>query len=88
MEHGLDLSWLNLVRKSVGVVDGVEGSAEVVGKGVGSGDDVLAGLDLDGPVAAGGADELPDRPGGGGIVPGHKAEACLAPSLSEPHVVD
>jgi len=58
------LTWLNLVRKSAGLVDGVEGLAEVVGDGVGGGDDVLAGLDLDLAVAAGGLDELPDRPAG------------------------
>ena len=42
----------------------VEGLAEVVGEGVGGGDGVLAGLDLDGAVAAGGPDELPDGPAG------------------------
>jgi hypothetical protein len=40
----------------------VEGLVEVVGQGVGGGDSVRVGLDLDG--AAGGADELPDRPTG------------------------
>src|SRR6266516_2840129 len=45
-------------------VDGVEGLAEVVGEGVGGGDDVVAGLDLDGAVAAGGLDELADGPAG------------------------
>ena len=34
------------------------------GQGVGGGDDVVAGLDLDGAVAAGGVDELADRPAG------------------------
>jgi len=43
-------------------VDAVEGLAEVGGQGVGSGDGVVASLDFDGAVAAGGADELPDRP--------------------------
>jgi hypothetical protein len=42
-------------------VDAVEGFMEVVGQGVGGGDDVVTGLDLDGAVAAGGADELADR---------------------------
>jgi hypothetical protein len=40
----------------------VEGLVEVVGQSVGGGDGVPVGLDLDG--AAGGADELPDRPTG------------------------
>jgi hypothetical protein len=40
--------------------DGVEGLAEIVGEGVGGGDGARAGLDLDGAVAAGGADELAD----------------------------
>jgi hypothetical protein len=35
-------------------VDLVEGCSEVGGQGVGGGDDVLAGLDLYGAVAAGG----------------------------------
>jgi hypothetical protein len=39
---------------------GFEGVAEVVGNGVGGGDDVLAGLDLDGAAAAGCLDEFPD----------------------------
>src|ERR1700728_3865879 len=61
------LSWLNLVRKSVGGVDGVEGLAEVVWEGVGGGDRVPAGLDLDLAVAAGGLHEFPDRPAGLGL---------------------
>ena len=48
------LSWLNLVRKPARLVDGVEGSAEVVGEGVCGGDGLPSGLDLDGAVAAGG----------------------------------
>ena len=44
------------------MVDAVEGVAEVIGQRVGCGDGVVAGLDLDGPAAAGGADEFPDRP--------------------------
>jgi hypothetical protein len=46
-----------------GLVDGVEGLTEVLGKRVGGGDDVLAGLDLDGAVAAGSLDDfLIDQP--------------------------
>jgi hypothetical protein len=60
-----DLSWLTLVRKSVGVADGVEGSAEVVGKGVGGGDDVLA--DTPGCL-------LGDRPGRSGRSRGRPAK--------------
>jgi hypothetical protein len=41
-------------------VDAVEGQAEVVGQGIGCGDDVRAGLDPGGPVAAGGLDEFAD----------------------------
>jgi hypothetical protein len=40
------------------VVDAVEGIAEVVEQGFGGGDGVVADLDLDGLVAAGGADKL------------------------------
>jgi hypothetical protein len=53
------LSWAKLVRKSVGAVDGVEGLAEVAGDGVGGGDGLPSGADLDGAVAAGGLDEFP-----------------------------
>src|SRR3954469_7666809 len=56
-------TWLKLVSARL-AVDGVEGCAEVVGKGVGGCDGVGAGLDLDGAVAAGGADELLDGPSG------------------------
>jgi hypothetical protein len=45
------LSYLRLVRTCA--VDAVECLAEVAGEGVGSGNDVAAGLDLDGVVAAG-----------------------------------
>jgi len=55
-----DPSWLKLVHTVPGGVDGVEGLAEVVGQGVGSGDRLPPGLDLDGAVAAGGLDEFPD----------------------------
>jgi hypothetical protein len=53
-----DLSWLNLVCRPVGVVDRFDGLAKVVGQRVGGGDDVRARLDVDGAVAASGADEL------------------------------
>jgi hypothetical protein len=52
-----DLTWANLVRKSAGATDGVEGLAEVVGYRVGGSDAPGAGLDLDGAVPAGGAGE-------------------------------
>lgn len=45
-------------------VDGVKGFTHAIGECVGGGDDVRVGLDLDGPVAAGGLDELADRPAG------------------------
>jgi hypothetical protein len=61
-DRARNLSWLNLVRKSAGVVDGVEGLAEVVGERVSDRDDVLSGFDLDLAVASCGLDELPDRP--------------------------
>jgi hypothetical protein len=57
-------TWLRLVRTSGCLADGVEGLAEVVWDGVGGGDRAGACLDRDGAVAAGGADELPDRPAG------------------------
>ena len=57
-------SWLKLVRTSAGAGDGFEGLAEVVGQGVGGGDALPSGLDLDGAIAAGGLHELPDRPAG------------------------
>jgi hypothetical protein len=48
-------------------MDVVEGVAQVGGYWAGGGDGVGSGLDFDGAVAAGGADELPRirRPGGG-----------------------
>ena len=55
-----DPSWARLVRTSAGAVDVVEGLAEVVGEGVGGGDEVLVGLDLRGAVAACGLDGFPD----------------------------
>src|SRR5215469_5929995 len=42
------------------IVDRVEGLTEVVGDGVGGGEDVVAGLDPNGAVAAGGLHELAD----------------------------
>jgi hypothetical protein len=48
-----------LVRSGI-VVDAAEGFVEVAGQGAGGGDDVVTGLDLDGAVAAAGADELAD----------------------------
>jgi hypothetical protein len=54
-----DLSWANLVRTGPAVAV-VEGFPQVVGQGVGRGDGVRAGLDLNGAVAAGGAYELAD----------------------------
>ena len=52
------------MRTSAAADDGFEGLAEVVGEGVGGGDGLPSGLDLDGAVAAGGLDEFPDRPAG------------------------
>jgi hypothetical protein len=52
-------TWLKLVRT---FGDRGDGGAEVVGEWVGGGDGVVAGLDFDGAVAAGGADESSDRP--------------------------
>jgi hypothetical protein len=57
------------VRTWAGVADLGQGLLEVVGEGVGGGDGVRAGLDGDGAVAAGGADEFPDAPAGGGLDP-------------------
>ena len=51
-----DLTSATLVRKSAGSVDRVEGVAQVVGERAGGGDDVRAGPDLDGAVAACGLD--------------------------------
>lgn len=45
-------------------MDLIEGDAEVVWGRVGGGEGLLAGLDLDGAVAAGCADELLDQPAG------------------------
>src|SRR6185312_884690 len=59
----LDPSWLKLLR-SCGPIDRGEGFAEIGGDGVGGGDELLSGADLDGAVAAGGAHEPADRPAG------------------------
>ena len=45
-------------------LDGGEGLVQVLGDGVGRGDGVLAGPDLDGAVAPGGLDEFSDAPAG------------------------
>jgi hypothetical protein len=45
-----------LVRSGI-VVDAAEGLVYVSGQWVGGGDDVVSGLDLDGAVGAGSADE-------------------------------
>src|SRR6266536_515427 len=50
-------------------MDPVEGGVEVFGQEVGCGDGVVAGLDFDGAVAAGGADELADAPAGAALNP-------------------
>jgi hypothetical protein len=51
------------VRTSAAAGDGVEGLAEVVGEGIGSGDRLPSGLNLDGAVSAGGLDNfLIDQP--------------------------
>ncbi len=51
----------HLVRTWI-AVDLVEGLAEVVGQGLGGGDGLGSGLDLDGAVAAGGFHEFADGP--------------------------
>jgi hypothetical protein len=51
----------------VGLLDEVEGVAEVGRERVLGGDGVLAGADLDRAVAAGGADEFLDGPAGAGL---------------------
>jgi hypothetical protein len=48
-----DRSWAILVRKSAVAVDGVEGSAQVVGERIGGRDHLLPDLDLNDAVAAG-----------------------------------
>ena len=58
------LSWAKLVRT---LVDRGERLADVVGQGVFGGQGVAAGVDLDGAVAAQGADEFLDRPTGPGL---------------------
>ena len=58
----------------VRAADRVESGLEVVGHGVGGGDGVVAGLDLDGAAAAGGLDELVDRPAGRVLDPAAERE--------------
>jgi hypothetical protein len=55
-----DPSWLKLVRTSAAAGNGFEGLAQVVGEGVGGGDGLPSGPDLDGAVSAGCLDEFPD----------------------------
>ena len=57
-------TWAKLVRT---LVDRGERLADVVGQGVFGGQGVAAGVDLDGAVAAEGADEFLDRPAGPGL---------------------
>jgi hypothetical protein len=64
-EAGLYLfSFLTASNPSVATLDEREGFAEVGRERVFGGEDVLAGADLDGAVAAGSADELPYGPAG------------------------
>ena len=46
------------------------------GQGVGGGDGVLAGLDCDGAVAAGGLDEFADGPAGLVLDPAADGQCC------------
>ena len=59
--HSLKPELAQLVRSGI-VVDAAEGLVDVSGQRVGGGDLLVSGLDLDGAVAAGGADEFPDGP--------------------------
>jgi len=52
------------VRRGSGAGNGLEGLPEVAGEGIGGGDGLPSGLDLNGAVSAGCLDELPDRPAG------------------------
>jgi hypothetical protein len=65
-----------------GVVDLGEGLLEFVGRGIGAGDAVGAGLDLDCPLAAGGADELADGPAGGVLDPAADGQGGESPAAS------
>jgi len=56
--------------------DECEGVAEVWRERVFGGDGVLAGTDLDGAVAAGGADEFLDGPAGAGLDEPGDGEGC------------
>jgi len=51
-----------------------KGGADVVGRRVGGGDDLVAGLDFDGVVAAQAGDELLDRPVGAPLEPAGDGE--------------
>ena len=55
-----DLSWAMLVASQLSGLMASRAWRRSSGRGVGGGDGLPAGLDLDGAVAAGGADELPD----------------------------
>jgi hypothetical protein len=57
-------------------VDAVEDLAQVVG--IGSAAVMVRGLDFDGSVAAGDADELPDRPSGAVLDPAADGEGSKA----------
>jgi hypothetical protein len=70
------------VRKSGGAVGGVEGLPEVVEESVGGGDGVRADLDLDGVVAAGGADEFPDCPADAIATYSSESSSVASPSPS------
>jgi hypothetical protein len=60
----LILTFAKLVRSFEVVVDGSDRLVQIGGWRVGGGDRLGSGLDLDGAVAAGGADELLDGPAG------------------------
>jgi hypothetical protein len=73
-------------RISAGAVDGFDGLSEVVGSRVSGGDDVIAGLDVNGAVAAGGLDEPAGGPAGRVLDPaadgqGREDDAQLAADL-------
>src|ERR1700729_3369532 len=61
------LTFIRLVRTSFWLLDEGEGVAEVGRERVFGGEDVLAGADLHGAVAAGGADELLEGPAGAAL---------------------
>ena len=53
----------------------MQGGADVVGQRVGGGDDLIAGLDFDGVVAAQAGDQFLDRPGGAPLEPAGDSES-------------